>query len=267
MSTPRFLTVLTLAITAIFSNDLIVNAYDIQAIILSSALSTITAVSSLAILLGSQKENLVTVNCRVKKLIAWTSVVMAVIVMLSSLFSIPERIEETNKILYGERSAAKVFTDEFGNLVLQGPIGSSTEASFNQHVTGSHSGTLLLSSGGGLLDSAEAIAAQVEKYGLHTIVADSCSSACVLIALSGNIKGATRNAQFGFHRVTAVLDNKSERSRFTEKYGTESFLEKLRDAGIPNDILVEAKKTAGSEMYYVTSKELHSRGVIDMLID
>ena len=259
--------VLTLAITAIFSDDLIVNTYDIQAIVFSSALSTITAVSSLAILLGLQEENLVTANHKVKKLIAWTAVVMAVIFMLSSLLSIPEKIDETNEFLNNERNAAKIFTDEFGNLVLQGPIGISTEASFKQHVIGSHSGTLLLSSGGGLIVAAEAIAVQVEKYNLHTIVSDSCSSACVLIALSGNIKGATRNAQFGFHRATAVLDNKSEKSRFIEKYGTESFLEKLRDAGVPNDILVEANKTAGSEMHYVTSKELHGRGVIDMLID
>ena len=193
------------------------------------------------------------------KLTSWASV------LLQATFSIGVLANYQSSLEIGLATAEMVGDEAFylgdGTAILDGTIGSETF----QSITRTHGqyglSRLILNSGGGFLDEAEAIGAFVNEKGIETIVESYCESACVIVALSGISLSVSANAQFGFHQGSAGASFDSELGKYVSKVATEDLLAKLKLLGVPGTILAIAEKTAPEEMHYVSGEEMIRTGL------
>ncbi len=153
---------------------------------------------------------------------------------------------------------ARVTTNETV-LLLHGPFGTGSADRVRQLLDGAPKiRTVALSSPGGRLREASAIAALVRERKLDTYVDTRCESACTFVFLAGEERAATPNARIGFHRpsfagVSALgLDS-----------ATEDMLATYRDAGVPADFLERVAATDARDMWYPSPKQLETAGVIN----
>ncbi|MGB3316765.1 MAG: hypothetical protein WBB85_20405, partial [Albidovulum sp.] len=126
---------------------------------------------------------------------------------------------------------------------------------------------LELDSGGGRIDSAQSIGDFVVKNQIEVHVNGTCASACVIVALRARRLLALPEADFGFHRGSAIADTDSELGRFAGRTATLEMFKELRKGGIPDEILQVGQETSADSMYYVTGQKLHAAGVVDALIE
>ena len=150
---------------------------------------------------------------------------------------------------------------------LQGEIGTLTISSLIENDRKERLKLIELDSIGGLIDVADEIGKFVERNDIVTFVQNSCESACVLIALSGEQVLVTASSRFGFHRASTAADINGELGRFLSKSATLDFIELLRERGIPQNILSIAEETPADEMYYVSGQEMYRMGLADKIVN
>jgi hypothetical protein len=124
---------------------------------------------------------------------------------------------------------------------------------------------LKLDSTGGLIQIAIEISKYVAAHDILIIVRNECSSACVLIAVSGKRLFTTDSAQFGFHNAASITKPGSEQGKFQSSVGSDIMFSFLKANGIPNDIIEAAKSTNTNDMHYVSGSELIKLGIAEKL--
>jgi hypothetical protein len=152
-------------------------------------------------------------------------------------------------------------------LFLKGQIGMQTSKAVEHEIWKSAPSTLALSSPGGLIQAAVEISRIVQDNAIPVHVLDSCASACVIIAAASPTLTAQREAVFGFHRGSAVVEANDSWTRFVSDSAADELITILRSHGIPEDILVFAKETPPEEMHWISSGELQARGVVTQITD
>lgn len=120
---------------------------------------------------------------------------------------------------------------------------------------------LHLTSDGGLVEEATAIAAEVAERGLSTYVPDVCASACTLIFVRGKHRYLAEGGQLGFHapydaeeggRMSPV-DSAPERAAY-------------RAAGIADSFVAQALAVPSAEIWAPDPAQLREANVITDLV-
>lgn len=107
---------------------------------------------------------------------------------------------------------------------------------------------LYLQSEGGDIVTAAALADQVRKYHITTIVPAYCASACILIFAAGSERIAAPDARFGFHSPHVDSNAGSEFAvKFSEELGRERYTASLLRDGYPAEFIKS----------FIHSRELH----------
>ena len=151
-------------------------------------------------------------------------------------------------------------------LMLNGHIGPQTYESL---LSFAHNGTanrIILNSPGGDIGSAIAVAQWVSNNQVPIFVEGICSSACVIIAVSGSHLYASKNAKFGFHQGAASSSINSQHTKYIGLVATEIMETELKSRGVPEEILYWVRKTPSDGMHYLTASELKLAGVVDTII-
>ena len=139
---------------------------------------------------------------------------------------------------------------------LKGEIGSKTLTSLIEFHNQNKFTTLELDSTGGLIQTSLDIANFVQLHDISTVVVNECSSACVLIAMSGKRLITVPSAQFGFHNAESIADPYSQKGKFQSALGSELMFSFLENKRIPKYVLDKAKQTDAASMYYVCGLDL-----------
>ena len=150
---------------------------------------------------------------------------------------------------------------------LKGEIGPQTISSLIEVDRRKELKMLELDSIGGVINAADEIGKFVERRGVAIFVRNSCKSACLLIALSGEKLLVTSDSEFGFHRASTAADINSELGRFLSRSATIDFIELLRKRGVHQSILDITKETPADEMYYISGQEMYRLGLADQIIN
>lgn len=150
---------------------------------------------------------------------------------------------------------------------LSGEIGPRTLSSLTEEQLRGEIKFLELDSIGGLVEVANEIGDFLIAHGISTFVEAECSSACVIVALSGRQLLVTQDARFGFHRGSSAADIDSELGRFMSKAATADMIETLKRRGVPQEILKRAEDTPADSMYYVTGQVMHQIGLAQRLVE
>lgn len=114
-----------------------------------------------------------------------------------------------------------------------------------------------LSSIGGRLAEAQAIADEIKKRKLDTFVVDECNSACTDVLLAGVRRAAAVDARIGFHQAT--MDGYGP---LYDKLMSEPGRDRLLSAGIDPKFVERAFATGSSDLWVPSNGELRSAGVL-----
>lgn len=120
--------------------------------------------------------------------------------------------------------------------------------------------TVLLSSPGGIIFAARAIANKISELGLNTKVEANCFSACTLIFLSGDKRELAKNGQLGFHlyatesMLTASVLDIEEQVEKDKQY--------LKSRGVSDDFIQEAYNTPPTEIWVPSRERLENAGIL-----
>lgn len=118
--------------------------------------------------------------------------------------------------------------------------------------------TLVLTSDGGLVYAARALALVVERHGLATRVEGRCASACVLVFLAGEPRSLSPGAELGFHGYRSLSrvptnDIAAEEARDRARYEAK---------GIDPEFIELVFATPPAAMWFPTEAELRRAGVL-----
>ena len=120
--------------------------------------------------------------------------------------------------------------------------------------------TISLSSSGGNVFAARAMALKITELGLDTHVDKDCFSACTLIFLAGKERTISKAGQLGFHSyatnlvITSVTLDIQEQINKDKKY--------LMSRGVSNSFIQKAYSTPSTKMWIPTRQELRGAGVL-----
>jgi ATP-dependent protease ClpP protease subunit len=154
-----------------------------------------------------------------------------------------------------------------GLIFLEGVIGLRAAEAVRSELKMTPAKALVVDSPGGVIAVSVEIAQIVKQRALPVHVSGSCASACVVIASASPNLSAENNAVFGFHRGSAIVEATDSWTRFQSESATDELIAILRNQGIPEDILVIAKETAPDDMYWISARDLHERGVVIDITD
>ncbi len=119
-----------------------------------------------------------------------------------------------------------------------------------------------ITSSGGLVAPALALAGFVERHGLTVVVRGECLSACVPIAVAAGTSFAEPGAVYGLHRVAPAVEVASHQQ---EGLTPDLFLY-LRRHGVPDGLLQAAARHGADSMHLVSAREMLAMGVIDGIL-
>lgn len=120
--------------------------------------------------------------------------------------------------------------------------------------------TVSLSSSGGAIFAARAIAIKIAELGLNTRVDENCFSACTLIFLAGDQRSLGKAGQLGFHSyatesmITSATLNIQEQIDRDKNY--------LISRGVSKSFVEEAYGTPHDEIWIPNKLELSNAGVL-----
>ena len=150
---------------------------------------------------------------------------------------------------------------------LDGDIGYATLESLEAVLNLESVSKLELRSEGGTIDAAISIGELLAEKRLDVFVKDNCESACVVVALSGERLFVAPDAQFGFHRGSAVASTESQIGRFIGNLATEEYISALGERGVPREILSIAEETPAEEMHYLSGEEMVQLGLATIQLE
>lgn len=146
-------------------------------------------------------------------------------------------------------------------ILLEGDINYALHASFlktledHENIT-----TIALSSEGGIIFAARAIANKIIELNLNTKTNADCFSACTLIFLAGKTRQLADNGQLGFHlyatksMLTASILDIEEQVEKDKKY--------LRDRGVSEGFITTAYSTPPEEIWIPKRIQLQNAGIL-----
>lgn len=152
-------------------------------------------------------------------------------------------------------------------LLLNGYIGPKTYESLLSFSQKDIADRIIITSQGGDIGSAVSIALWISRNKVPVIVDGNCSSACVIIAVSGPHLYATNGSKFGFHQGAASSSINSQHTKYIGLVATEMIETELKIRGVPEDILYWVRNTPSDDMHYLTARQLKLAGVVDTIID
>lgn len=116
-----------------------------------------------------------------------------------------------------------------------------------------------LTSDGGLVHPALAVANAIQLRRATVFVPESCISACTLLFLGGARRYVAPEAELGFHRAFSNLDApETAGTRLTN----EQIRRRLLERGVSADFAAHVLATPGSEVWYPTTEEMIAAGVV-----
>lgn len=119
-----------------------------------------------------------------------------------------------------------------------------------------------LTSDGGLVDEARAVAGLIAERGLATYVPDTCVSACTLAFVAGRERYVMLGAKLGFHAPFETDDA----GREIQVDGAEEARDYVA-AGVSTEFVDVALRTPSTEIWYPDAKRLLGAGVVTATVD
>lgn len=167
---------------------------------------------------------------------------------------------QTQIIASAEKPTLNV-SDDGTRIFIKGDINYPLHASF-LHTLEHHDDiqTVVLSSSGGIIFAARAIALKITELGLNTKVDENCFSACTLIFLSGEQRILGAAGQLGFHlyatksMLTASILDIKEQVEKDKQY--------LRIQGVSESFIKKAYSTPPNQIWIPTPQQLENSGVL-----
>lgn len=156
---------------------------------------------------------------------------------------------------------------EAGRISVNGPIGPTLMEDIGRlHGPSESIKTIEISSEGGLVHVAFALARMVEDQKISVVVNDYCLSACILIAVASPESYAEKTAVFGFHRISSLADITTEIWQYAISIQDTEAREFLRQHGVPESVLAESDKHGPDTVYEVSAKYMVDVGAIKGLM-
>lgn len=154
-----------------------------------------------------------------------------------------------------------------GRVVFQGTIGPLLLKDLAAvETTNGPTVFLQITSDGGLVDIAMALAAKVEAQGIAVTVKNYCMSACVAPAVASHRSFAEAGAIYGFHRTASVAAQISEYSDMASAAAEIAYFDYLRRHGVPERILQRGMEEGSEGLYEVTAAEMVDAGAIHGIV-
>jgi hypothetical protein len=118
-----------------------------------------------------------------------------------------------------------------------------------------------LTSNGGWLAEANAIARDIRDRQLQTVITSHCVSACSHMFLSGSSRWITDGGRLGFHAPASSITNVTDNADIDKERHT------LIALGVPQAIADKAARTPHETMWYPTQIEMQNAKLINGMID
>ena len=168
---------------------------------------------------------------------------------------------EAIKILRGdtEQGSLKIELLPSGTeAAISGCINAGSAAAFSDFIaTAPQVISLHINSFGGRAYEAKAIAEQVAKHKISTLVTGQCLSAATIIFLSGYERHALPDAKIGFHAGTSLGMSDKDILNANQEIGRW-----MRTVGVSKEFVAKAINTANTEMWYPSMEEMLNAGVL-----
>ena len=154
------------------------------------------------------------------------------------------------------RRSPSVPTERPTILHIYGEIKPETPALFRTVLDAIDTDIVVVDSGGGRIDEAIEIARIIRERKLNTFIYGNnvCSSACLLLFMSGETKFAQPGAALGVHSASNRNGRRSES-------GTQQMADYLRSVGVPGDIIKRMRRTAPMDMDWLSEDQLELLGI------
>jgi hypothetical protein len=154
------------------------------------------------------------------------------------------------------RRSPSVPTERPKILRIYGEIKPETPDLFRTILDAIDTDIVVIDSGGGRIDEAIEIARIIRQRKLNTFIYGNnvCSSACLLLFMSGETKYAQPGAALGIHSASYKDGRRSEA-------GTRQMADYLRSVGVPEGIIKRMRKTAPMDMDWLSEDQLELLGI------
>ncbi|MBL4600880.1 MAG: hypothetical protein JKX93_18110 [Rhizobiaceae bacterium] len=120
--------------------------------------------------------------------------------------------------------------------------------------------TVILSSEGGLIYAARALANTIIAKNFDTQVTKQCASACTIVFMAGNHRTIGENAKLGFHRYKFEIQNPIRKASLNDEQKKD--IEFFRNRGASKAFLQQAFKAPHTNLWYPDKNTLFSTGII-----
>ena len=117
-----------------------------------------------------------------------------------------------------------------------------------------------LSSDGGYIFAARAVAFNIAKHRLDTHVDGSCNSACTLAFMAGDARTIGPQAQLGFHRYQMETPGQTQIIDVNEEM--EKDRSYLASRGVSDDFLDQVFKAGHGDIWFPSHAVMHEAGVV-----
>ena len=120
--------------------------------------------------------------------------------------------------------------------------------------------TIVLSSEGGLIYAARALANTILTKNIDTRVNEQCASACTIVFMAGNHRTIGKDAKLGFHRYKFEFNNPMLKTSLQDEQKKD--IEFFRERGASEVFLQQAFKASHINLWYPDKNTLILVGVV-----
>ncbi len=147
-------------------------------------------------------------------------------------------------------------TEKPGIFLLAGTIDSRTALNFERAIDAvGVPQSLILVSGGGLVQQALLVARRVHRLAIATFIPEGeiCASACAYIFLAGSPRLA--EGDLGLHQISSETGDLQ-----SGQFALSDILDVLSEFDVPNELVVNMLRTPPEEIYYLSEQEKRDFG-------
>ncbi len=201
---------------------------------------------------------------RVLVVLAFSTLTLQGAVLLGIATRTPEIIAGASQASQMNHAVVQRANDR--TLVLDGQIGLETKRSLEVELEQGGIEAILLSSNGGYIDLSLKISRLIQEHQLDVYVVNECSSACVILALSGESLYAEPDAKFGFHRAQTATKRDGQVADYMRTQATNAMIDFFKHKNVPAHILERAENTSSDDMFYFSGEDLYREGLVRELL-